>query len=81
MIKPRGRLLIALSQHEPDRVPIDLGGMQTTIEALVYKNLLEYLNLEEEIKVFTRDHVVPSEQILNKFGVDTRYVYYTRIRP
>lgn len=80
-MKPRERLLKALNHQEPDRVPIDLGGMQTTIEALAYKDLLAYLNLQEEIKVFTRDHVVPSEKVLNEFGVDTRYIYYTPPRP
>jgi len=71
----------ALDHREPDRVPIDLGGGQTTIEALAYKDLLSNLELQEEILVFTRDHVVPSERVLKMFEVDTRYIYYEPIRP
>ncbi|MHC1594439.1 MAG: hypothetical protein ACXQT2_03925, partial [Methanotrichaceae archaeon] len=77
----RERVRTALDHREPDRVPIDLGGMQTTIEALAYKDLLSYLGLQEEILVFTRDHVVPSKRVLKMFEVDTRYIYYEPIRP
>jgi len=81
MMTPRERLRRALNHQEPDRVPIDLGGMQTTIEALAYQQLLSHLGLNEKIFVFTRDHVVPSETVLNMFNVDTRYVYYELIKP
>lgn len=80
-MKPRERLLTALAHREPDRVPIDFGGMQTTIEALAYKELLSYLGFKEDILVFTRDHVVPGERVLEMFKVDTRYIYYEMIRP
>lgn len=78
---PRERLRTTLNHQEPDRIPIDLGGMQTTIETLAYQQLLSYLGLKEEIFVFTRDHVVPSETVLNMFNVDTRYIYYEPIKP
>jgi len=55
--------------------------MQTTIEVLAYRQLLFHLGLKEEIFVFTRDHVVPSETVLNMFSVDTRYIYYEPIKP
>lgn len=74
---PRRRVQMALNHQEPDRVPIDLGGTTTTIEAPAYKDLLAYLGLVEEIKVFVRLHVEPSDKILDRFGVDTRYVHYT----
>lgn len=79
-MKPRERLRLALAHREPDRVPIDFGGMQTTIEVLAYRDLLSHLGFKEDILVFTRDHVVPSEKILNMFGVDTRYIYYEPIK-
>ena len=36
---PRERVLTSLSHEEPDRVPLDLGGLATTIESVPYKNL------------------------------------------
>ena len=81
-MQARTRLRLALSHQEPDRVPIDLGGMSTTIEALAYKDLLRHLGYEDEqMEVFVRDHIVPSEQVLKEFGVDTRYVHYTPTKP
>ncbi len=42
----RERVMIALEHAEPDRVPIDLGAMQSTsIMAVAYNNLKEYLGL------------------------------------
>lgn len=81
MMTSRERLRRALNHQEPDRIPIDFGGMQTTIEVLAYRQLLFHLGLKEEIFVFTRDHVVPSETVLNMFSVDTRYIYYEPIKP
>ena len=55
----RERMLKALSHEEPDRVPIDLGGMTTCIEALAYKDLVAYLDLEiKELRSFVRDHIL-----------------------
>ncbi len=42
--------------------------------------LNQYLGLTEQIKVFTRTHVEPSELILNMFQIDTRYVRYHQAR-
>jgi len=72
----RQRVLAALNHEEPDRVPIDLGGFQTGIHVKAYKDLLRHLGLEEEIRILdpVQQLAVPSEPILQKFGVDIRYV-------
>lgn len=70
----RERLVTALKHHEPDRVPIDLGGNPTGIEVIAYDNLKELLGFESDTRTFVRDHVEIDEPILERFGVDTRYI-------
>jgi uroporphyrinogen decarboxylase len=70
------RVLAAMNFQIPDRVPIDLGGFQTGIHKKAYIELLRYLGREEEIVML--DHVQqlvkPSEEILEMFHADFRYV-------
>jgi uroporphyrinogen decarboxylase len=73
-VNPRERLLTSLQHKEPDRIPLDLGAMMTTIEAEAYEKLKLHLGIDTETKTFMRDHVVPDERILKLLGVDTRYV-------
>jgi len=73
-MKPRERLLTALRHQEPDRVPIDLGGNSTGIEVEAYDRLKDLIGFKGETKTFVRDHVEVDEPILERFGVDTRYV-------
>ena len=75
---PRQRVLTSLNHEEPDRVPLDLGGLPTTIEAVPYNELKRYLGIKGETRLFLRDHVDPPEEVLERFGIDTRYV---RIKP
>ena len=72
----RERMLTALNHGVPDRIPIDLGGFQTGIHKVAYKALLEYLGFEEEITILdpVQQLAVPSEQVLEKFHIDTRYI-------
>ena len=72
----RERVLKALNFEEPDRVPIDLGGFQTGIHKRAYEDLLNYLGLEEEIEILdpVQQLAKPSEDVLSKFHVDTRYI-------
>ena len=70
----RERVTRALNHQEPDKVPVDLGGGDTTIEVEAYEDLKEYLGMEKETRVSVRAHVVPDEEILQKFEVDTRYL-------
>ena len=72
----RERLLKALNHQVPDRVPIDLGGFQTGIHRKAYEALLEHLGMSEEIRILdpVQQLAQPSEEILQRFHVDTRYL-------
>lgn len=72
----RQRLLAALDHREPDRVPIDLGGNQTGIHKLAYQALVERLGLDESIEILdpVQQLAQPSETILERLRVDTRYI-------
>lgn len=50
----RERVLTALDHKEPDRVPIDLGGMRSTgIHAIAYKNLKNFLKCRNKtVKIY-----------------------------
>lgn len=72
----RERVRMALNHQEPDRVPIDLGGFQTGIHKNAYKELINYLGINEEIEMLdpVQQIVKPGETILQKFHVDFRYI-------
>jgi uroporphyrinogen decarboxylase len=73
---PRQRLLTTLRHETPDRVPIDLGGNQTGIHKNAYANLVRYLGLPAGIEIMdaVQQLARPSERLLERFHVDTRYV-------
>jgi len=72
----RERVRKALSHQTPDRVPIDFGGFQTGIHRRAYEALLKHLGLREEIAILdaVQQLAKPSEAVLERFRVDTRYV-------
>ncbi len=72
----RERVLAALDHREPDRVPIDLGGNQSGIHRVAYENLLARLGLRETVEIMdlVQQLARPSEAVLKRLGVDTRYV-------
>ncbi|MBM3311488.1 MAG: hypothetical protein FJY80_08275 [Candidatus Aminicenantes bacterium] len=72
----RERVVAALNHREPDRVPIDLGGFQTGIHRQAYRDLVAHLGCEEEVVILdpVQQIVKPSERVLERFRVDTRYV-------
>lgn len=73
----RERMLAALNHEEPDRVPIDLGGAEfTTITLAGYERLKDYLAVTTPTRTMSVIHSVahPAEEILERFGVDTRNV-------
>jgi uroporphyrinogen decarboxylase len=76
-LTPRDRVLAALEHREPDRVPIDLGGNQTGIHRLAYEALLERLGWEEEIEIMdaVQQLARPSDAVLQRLKVDTRYIH------
>jgi uroporphyrinogen decarboxylase len=73
---PRQRVMRALNHEVPDRVPIDFGGNQTGIHKNAYRRLAQYLGLPDEIEIMdaVQQLARPSERVLERFHVDTRYV-------
>jgi len=73
----RERLLNALNLSEPDRVPLDLGGNQTGIHRVAYQRLIERLGLDEPIAIMdlVQQLAQPSEAVLERLRIDTRYVW------
>ena len=73
----RERFTLALSHQETDRVPADLGGLSTTIRTVdLYQRLRSFLGLPplEKIRHFLDEHIVPDEDLLTAFKIDTRYI-------
>ena len=72
----RERVLTALHHRIPDRVPIDLGGNQTGIHKNAYRRLTGHLGFSEEIRIMdaVQQLAQPSERVLERFRVDTRYI-------
>jgi uroporphyrinogen decarboxylase len=74
----RQRILNALDHKESDRVPIDFGGTYTTtIFHTAYDRLTERLGIdagETQIYSKTRRLAIPSEAVLQRFDIDTRFV-------
>lgn len=74
----RERIRKAINFQEPDRVPIDWGMITVSgIHEAAYKNLLSYLNKNEEIVISdpVQGLALPSEDILKLFNVDTRVLW------
>jgi uroporphyrinogen decarboxylase len=72
----RERVLVTLNHQEPDRIPIDLGGFQTGIHREAYRELIAHLGYDEKILILdpVQQIVRPSERVLERFRVDTRYI-------
>jgi uroporphyrinogen decarboxylase len=70
----RERVLKAIRHEEPDRLPIDLGGMASTgIMAIAYARLKEHLGYSSgEIRIFDMAQQLAEvePEILSRFGVD-----------
>jgi len=73
----RERVNTTLNHQEPDKVPIDLGGNQSSIHIKAYKKLLDYLEIEDEnvqYADFVQQIVRPCDKVLERFNIDVRYV-------
>ena len=73
----RERILAALNHEEPDRVPIDFGGAEfTSITLAGYERLKKHMGVTAPTEVMSIIHSAahPAEEVLHKFGVDTRNV-------
>ena len=77
MSTSRNRLLTALEHRVPDRVPIDFGGNQTGIHKFAYQKLIDRLGLDEDVVIMDviQQLAKPSEAVLQRLHVDTRYVW------
>lgn len=73
-MKPKERLLAAISHKEPDRIPIDLGATPSSgISVVAWQNLLKYLgkeHLQTWVYDVVQEVVQPEMEILDQFGVD-----------
>lgn len=81
----RERVNDSLNFSEPDKVPIDLNGTNCTALTLIaYKNLREYLGLEEDrhpsISEMIMNTVRAKEDILSLYEVDTRTIYFKSLQ-
>lgn len=71
------RVLTALDHSEPDRVPLDLGGRQTTLMIPAYERLKSYLGFTDvptQIMSHIWQTVYVDEKILEHFSIDTRHI-------
>ncbi len=77
----RERVVKALNHEEPDRVPIDFGGILASINIYTYDDLIEQVGLSKEdgadavISKEWSNVPKPSEKLLEKFGADFRRVW------
>lgn len=73
----RERFILALNHQEPDRVPIDLGSIASTIRTVdAYDRLKNHMGLalDKRIRHFADEHIIPDEEILQALHVDTVYL-------
>jgi len=77
MVNARERVLAALNHQELDRIPLDLGGNQTGIHKFAYQALIEHLGVQEELHIMdaVQQLAQPSEAVLQRLRVDTRYIH------
>ena len=75
----RERVLAACNHQEPDRVPVDIGATKvTSIHRVAYQNLRKHLGLElreETLWDRVQQIVLPDEDLLQHFDVDTRPLF------
>lgn len=76
-LTPRERVRSALEHRQPDRVPIDFGGPFSGIHVTAYQNLIKYLGLNEPVVIIdpVQQLALPSETVLCRLNVDTRYLW------
>jgi len=70
----RNRVLTALSHKEPDRIPRDLGGTESSgLVALALHNLNKHLDIKGSVKVFEPYQYVayPGDMLKKLFKIDT----------
>ena len=74
---PRARVLAALRHEEPDRVPLDIGGgNSTTLLAETYENLKEHLKISAPTRIMNKAFrsAELDEEAMVRLGSDVRSV-------
>ena len=75
----RERVMAAINHQEPDHVPRDLAGTKcTSIHRMTYENLINVLGFEARPNVIwdkMQQIVLPEEDVLKHFDIDTRSLY------
>jgi uroporphyrinogen decarboxylase len=74
----RERVLAALEHREPDKVPIDFGGIHTSLHSFAHRNLMKFLGLrgpEAKVQEICQQIVYPDKRILELYGADVTGVY------
>ncbi len=76
----RERVVKTLNHEEPDRVPVDFGGLLASINLYTYEDLLKIVGIPggKEDAVLSEEWSnvpKPSERLLEKWGVDFRRVW------
>jgi len=77
-MKPRDRVIAALEHQEPNRVPLDLGGINTSLMVETFKKFIHYLDMPcRDFKLRSKiwQTIQIPEPILELFKIDTRYIF------
>ncbi len=77
-MRSRERVMAALDHEEPDMVPLDLGGNQSGIHIVAYKNLLDFLNIDDKsisYSDFVQQSAKPCEELLQRLEIDVRWLH------
>ena len=77
-MKPRERFLAALNHETPDRVPLDLGGINTSLMIGTYDNLKRHLGMADQpTRLLSKIWQIAKtpEPILEALSIDTRYIF------
>jgi len=73
MTTSRERVLTAIKHREPDRIPLDLGAMESSgIMAIAYNKLKEKLGFKKPARMYDliQQLAYPDEEILDRFQID-----------
>ena len=75
---PRERFLTALNHQEPDRVPLDLGGINSSLMMGTCEQLKQHLGMADQptqLLSKTWQIAAPDEALLRRLNIDTRYLF------
>jgi len=82
-LTPRQRVLCALSHREGDRVPIDLGGTESSgMTGAAYLRLCDYIKVKDAARIFdvSQQAALIGEDVRRRFRVDTAALVFEPAR-